>query len=78
MFDCQSQFIPLEAARFFKHFYAGLAPDHLIWHPFLGSQDKYELPTKFNFEKVASEADSMTILKESITPRILLVDFYSG
>lgn len=76
-FTC-NKFVPSEAAHFFRCFYNGFTSDKIVWYPYLGSRNKYELPTKFHFESIDGDADSMTILGKSTTPGILPVDFYVG
>jgi len=48
-----------EVACLFKNFYNGFTSYQLIRYPYLGSRNKYELPIKFHFEKIDTEADSM-------------------
>jgi hypothetical protein len=50
----------------------------IVWYAYHGGRNTFELPIKFSFESVDSDADSMTNLGEAITPGILPVNFSIG
>jgi hypothetical protein len=62
----------------FRCFYNGFTQEKPIWYAYYSDNNTFELPVKFSFESIDTDADSMTSFGEAITPGILPVDFFTG
>jgi hypothetical protein len=67
-----------EVATFFRCFYNGFTREKTIWYSYYGENNTFELPVKFSFESIDTDADSMSCFGEAITPGILPVNFFIG
>jgi hypothetical protein len=73
-FPC-NKLVPSEMATFFRCFYNGFVQEKIVWYAYYGGRNTSELPVKFSFKSVDTEADSMTNLGEAIASGILPVNF---
>jgi hypothetical protein len=76
-FSCDKM-TPSEVATFFRCFYNGFTQEKIVWYAYYGENNTFELPVKFNFKPIDTNADSMTSFEEAIIPGILPINFFTG
>ena len=63
---------------FFKSFYNGFPEISTFWFAYQDEKVMYENPFKFQFDSWKTNEEATKIMKEIISPRILLVNFTTG
>ena len=68
----------LSITDFFKSFYNGFPEISTIWFAYQDEKVMYENPFKFQFDSWKTDEEATKIMKETISPRVLPVNFTTG
>jgi hypothetical protein len=68
----------LEVATFFICFYNGFTQEKIVWYAYHDENNAFELPVKFSFDSINTEAESMESFGEAITLGIFPVNFFTS